>query len=70
MEDKKILKDKELEKVVGGEIESANVVGYGVAAPELPAQQLSDNVYQKMFKAVYEPDSSEPQPHDCSGLIS
>ena len=70
MEDKKILNNEELEKVSGGEIESANVVGYGVAAPELPAQQLSDNVYQKMFKAVYEPDSSEPQPHDCSGLIS
>ena len=31
MEDKKILKDKELEKVVGGEIESANVVGYNQA---------------------------------------
>ena len=54
MENKKILKDKELEKVVGGKIESTNVVGYGGSAPELPAQQLSDNVYQEMFKAVDE----------------
>ena len=54
MEDKKDLKDKELEKVVGGGIESANIVGYGGSAPELPAQQLNDNVYQEMFKAVDE----------------
>lgn len=54
MEDKKILNNEELEKVSGGEIESADVVGYGGSAPELPAQQLSDNVYQEMFKAVDE----------------
>ena len=58
MEDKKVLKDKELEKVTGG------------AAPVLPAQQLSDKVYPQMFETVCELDSSEPQPHDCSGLIS
>ena len=54
MEDKKMLNDVELDKVTGGEIESANVVGYGGSAPELPAQQLRDNVYQEMFKAVDE----------------
>ena len=54
MEDKKILNNEELEKVSGGEIESADVVGYGGSAPELPAQQLVDNVYQEMFKAVDE----------------
>ena len=51
MEDKKILNDKELEKVTGG---AAKVVGYGGTVPELPAQQLVDNVYQEMFKAVDE----------------
>ena len=54
MEDKKSLNNEELEKVSGGGIESANVVGYGGSAPELPAQQLVDNVYQEMFKAVDE----------------
>ena len=54
MEDKKILNNEELEKVSGGGIESADVVGYGESAPELPAQQLVDNVYQEMFKAVDE----------------
>ena len=54
MEDKKILNNEELEKVVGGGIESANIVGYGGSAPELPAQQLRDNVYREMFKAVDE----------------
>ncbi len=54
MDKKYMLNDEELDKVVGGEIESANVVGYGGSAPELPAQQLRDNVYQEMFKAVDE----------------
>ena len=54
MEDKKIMKDKDLEKVSGGGIESTNVVGYGGTVPELPAQQLVGNVYQEMFKAVDE----------------
>ena len=54
MEDKKIMKDKDLEKVSGGGIESANIVGYGGTPPELPAQQLVDNVYQEMFKAIDE----------------
>ena len=53
MDNKKMLGNEELEKVVGG-IESANIVGYGGSAPELPAQQLRDNVYQEMFKAVDE----------------
>ncbi|MCQ2470676.1 MAG: hypothetical protein MJ147_01400 [Clostridia bacterium] len=57
MEDKKMLNDEELEKVNGG------------ATPELPAQQLNDIVYPEMFKAGCELNSSEPQPHDCSGLI-
>lgn len=54
MDKKYMLNDVELDKVSGGEIESVNVVGYGGSAPELPAQQLSDNVYQEMFKAVDE----------------
>ncbi len=68
MEDKKVLKNKELENVTGGVTYHEEIAGY--LKGECGDYSEIDGLGNHEFEFGESVKSSAPQPVDCSGLIS